>query len=74
MILFNKNIDEDYQAMKDGIESGLLSIERLNEAVLRILTTKMANGLFEKLNEFMICQLLDVKNIKNLLINVQVKQ
>ena len=52
MILFNKNIDEDYQAMKDGIESGLLSIERLNEAVLRILATKMANGLFEKLNEF----------------------
>ena len=60
--------------MKDGIESGLLSIERLNEAVLRILATKMANGLFENLMNSMICQLLDVKNIKNLLINVQVKQ
>lgn len=48
MILFNKNIDEDYQAMKDGLESGLLSMERVNDAVLRILATKMANGLFEE--------------------------
>lgn len=48
MILFNKNIDEDYRFMKDGLTNGLLSEERLNEAVLRILATKMAKGLFEK--------------------------
>ena len=33
--------------MKKGLENGLLSLERLNEAVLRILATKMANGVFE---------------------------
>ena len=47
MILFNKDIDEDYTFMKKGLENGLLSLERLNEAVLRILATKMANGVFE---------------------------
>ena len=37
----------DYTFMKKGLENGLLSLERLNEAVLRILATKMANGVFE---------------------------
>lgn len=48
MILFNKSIDEDYQYIKDGLKKGILSQKRLDEAVLRILGTKMANGLFEK--------------------------
>ena len=48
MILFNKDIEEDYRFIKEGLESGLLSAQRLDEAVLRILATKMANGLFEK--------------------------
>ena len=48
MILFNKNIDEDYQFLKDGLNNGVLSQERLDEAVLRILATKMSNGLFDK--------------------------
>jgi len=47
MILFNRDIDEDYQFMKDGLKNGLLSEKRLDEAVLRILATKKANGLFE---------------------------
>ena len=48
MILFNRDIDEDYQFMKDGLNNGLLSQKRLDEAVLRILATKKANGLFEE--------------------------
>lgn len=48
MILFNRDIDEDYQFMKDGLNNGLLSQKRLYEAVLRILATKKANGLFEE--------------------------
>lgn len=48
MILFNRNIDEDYRYIQEGIEAGLLSMERLDEAVLRIIATKMANSLFDK--------------------------
>lgn len=47
MILFNKNIDEDYAFIKKAIENGTLSIERVEEAVLRILATKLTHGLFE---------------------------
>lgn len=47
MILFNKNIDEDYQFIRDGLKNGLLSEERLDNAVLRIIATKMSAGLFE---------------------------
>ena len=47
MILFNKNIAEDYMFIKNGLKEGLLSQKRLDEAVLRIIGTKMANGLFD---------------------------
>lgn len=49
MILFNKNIDEDYQYLKDGLDNGLLSYQRLDEAVQRILATKMKAHLFDKI-------------------------
>lgn len=42
MILFNKNIDEDYQAITKAVETGIISKERLDEAVTRILATKVA--------------------------------
>ncbi len=45
MILFNKDLDEDFRLMKRGYESGLLTDERLNEALMRILATKAALGL-----------------------------
>jgi beta-N-acetylhexosaminidase len=45
MFLFNKNIDEDYQFMLEGIERGLLTWERVDEAVTRILAMKAALGL-----------------------------
>lgn len=51
MFLFNKNIQEDYNFMLKGIENGILSIERVNEAVTRILATKAALGLHKQKKE-----------------------
>lgn len=48
MFLFNKNLDEDLQYMKEGYEKGLLSEKRLEEALLRILATKAALNLHTK--------------------------
>lgn len=48
MILFNKNIDEDYQAMRDAVSSGDVTMERLDEAVTRILAMKASMGLVDK--------------------------
>lgn len=45
MFLFNKNIKEDFEFMLKGIENGILSEERVNEAVTRILATKASLGL-----------------------------
>jgi len=51
MILFNKSLEEDYGFLLKGIEDGLLSKERLDEAVLRILATKASLGLHRKQKE-----------------------
>lgn len=48
MFLFNFSVEEDYQFMKRGIERGLLSIERVDEAVTRTLALKTSMGLFDK--------------------------
>lgn len=45
MFLFNKNLSEDFAYMKDGIRRGLLTWERVEEAVTRILAMKAALGL-----------------------------
>lgn len=45
MFLFNKNIKEDFEFMLKGIENGILTEERVNEAVTRILATKASLGL-----------------------------
>lgn len=51
MILFNKDLGEDIGFLKKGLETGLLSEERLDEAVLRILATKASLGLHRKQKE-----------------------
>ena len=51
MVLFNKDIREDYGYVLKGLENGLLSMERLNDAVTRILATKAALGLHRKQKE-----------------------
>ncbi len=48
MILFNKDLNEDIMYMKQGIESGILSMERVDEALTRILATKAMAGLNRK--------------------------
>lgn len=48
VILFNKSIDEDKQYILQGIKDGILSEERLDEAVTRILATKASLHLPEK--------------------------
>lgn len=41
MLVFNTDFEEDYQYMLDGVRSGIVSEERLDEAVERILALKM---------------------------------
>lgn len=45
MFLFNKDLEEDYQYMLQGFEQGILSEQRLDEALTRILATKASLGL-----------------------------
>ncbi len=42
MILFNKDIREDYQSIRDALEDGRLTWERVDEAVTRTLAMKAA--------------------------------
>lgn len=48
MFLFNKDLEEDIKFMTQGLEKGILSRRRLEEAVLRILATKAALNLHAK--------------------------
>ncbi|MCR4578326.1 MAG: glycoside hydrolase family 3 protein [Clostridiales bacterium] len=48
MFLFNKSLPEDFEFMKDGIRRGILTWERVDEAVTRILAMKAALGLNAK--------------------------
>lgn len=51
MFLFNKDLAEDYEYMMDGIRRGLLTWQRVDEAVTRILAMKAALGLWNKAAE-----------------------
>ena len=48
MLLFTKNLKEDYETVLEAVKSGILSEERLNEAVTYILATKASLKLHEK--------------------------
>ena len=48
MFLFTKNLEEDIAFMERGYENGIITKERLNDAVVRILAMKAALGLPEK--------------------------
>jgi len=48
MFLFNNDFAEDYDFMVKGYNEGIISNERLDEAVIRILATKAALKLHEK--------------------------
>jgi beta-N-acetylhexosaminidase len=51
IFLFNLNIEEDLEYMKRGFENGLLTEERLDEAVTRILALKASLGLHKQKEE-----------------------
>ncbi len=51
MFLFTKNIDEDYEYMKKGIRDGIITEERLNDALTKILALKAALKLPKKQQE-----------------------
>jgi len=48
MFLFNKDYEEDLLFMREGLERGLLTQARLDEAVSRILAAKISLGLFDR--------------------------
>jgi len=48
MILFNKSLDEDYGFLLDGLRTGKVTEQRLDDAVTRILATKASLHLPEK--------------------------
>lgn len=45
MFLFARNLEEDFGFMLDGVRNGIITQERLDEAVTRVLATKAALGL-----------------------------
>ncbi|MDA3847747.1 MAG: hypothetical protein PF505_14605 [Vallitaleaceae bacterium] len=47
MLLFTRDLDEDINYMKQGYKKGILSEQRLNEAVTKILALKASIGLLE---------------------------
>lgn len=51
MFLFARNLDEDYQYMLDGVNENIITSERLDEAVTRILATKAALGLHKGIKQ-----------------------
>lgn len=48
MFLFNKSFDEDYEYMMEGYKNGVITDERLDEALTRILGLKASLGLHKK--------------------------
>lgn len=50
MFLFTKNLEEDMQFMRAGVANGVITKERLDEAVTRILALKASLGLHKKNN------------------------
>lgn len=47
VILFNRSIEEDVDYLCEGVKEGILSEQRLDEAVMRVLALKASMGLLE---------------------------
>ncbi|MCI2069332.1 MAG: glycoside hydrolase family 3 protein [Bacilli bacterium] len=72
MFLFTKNLEEDFQYMKEGLESGILTKERLDEAVMRILAVKAKIKLPEKKADGSIY--VDIANARKIISNPEHKE
>lgn len=51
MFLFGRNLEEDYMALLEDIKTGIVSEERVNDAVTRILALKASLGLHKPWHE-----------------------
>jgi beta-N-acetylhexosaminidase len=49
MFLFTRVVSEDFEFMRDGLATGILSEKRLEEAVMRVLALKAAMGLHKSI-------------------------
>lgn len=56
IFLFNKDLAEDFQFMLEGIENGVLSMDRVHQAITRTLAMKAALGLHKKQKEDLVGQ------------------
>jgi len=66
VLLFNRNVDEDYNYMMEGYKAGVLSEERLTEAVIRVLALKASLNLHVRQQEGTLVPTIDpMKVIKN---------
>lgn len=63
VILFNRSVEEDICYLKDGLRNGILSRQRLDEAVTRVLAMKASLGLSEK-NTAVESKTMDIGKIK----------
>lgn len=48
IFLFTKNMDEDFRYMREGVENGIITPERLKEAVMTVLAFKASLSLHKK--------------------------
>ncbi|HHD2751310.1 TPA: glycoside hydrolase family 3 protein [Clostridium perfringens] len=51
MFLFTRNLEEDYEFMKKGVEDGIITSERLDDAVTKVLALKASLKLHNKKEE-----------------------
>ncbi|ELC8441115.1 glycoside hydrolase family 3 protein [Clostridium perfringens] len=51
MFLFTRNLEEDYEFMKKGVEDGIITSERLDDAVTKVLGLKASLKLHHKKEE-----------------------
>jgi beta-N-acetylhexosaminidase len=61
MFLFNRNLEEDFQSMLDGYHNKVLTDERLEEALTRILGLKAKLNLYNKTTEELVPNVVDEK-------------
>ena len=67
MILFNKNIDEDYKFLTDAVKNGIVPIERIEESIRRILGTKLTQKIMNTKKELtqVIPETIDLKSAEH---------
>ncbi len=61
MFLFNRNVNEDYSFMMEGYKNGIITDERLTDALTRILALKASMKLHEKSLDELVPKVFDNK-------------